>query len=570
MSAKKKASPLKDISPVLFFSDEGVPMRFYVRPGPSKQKLAPLIAAGGGLLASAQQPTAILLVDPQERSSIPKTSANWYVSMQYIWDCVDREAQLDIDDYRLNPEEDKPSNTSASRALLQQGRMKYTPEEDAAISQYIRQYQGVKTRGNRIWQQMEKERLTSHPWQSMKDRYVRHISKRDEEGAGGAGGEETSKPDTLSLTPGAPLTAEPAADPPERRTPEPAASHAGPASPESEPSQSIIRAGPEPSPGSFSPTRSVVQPVRKSLRRRLSMDGTPPGPSGKKLRSTPSRADLGSPPTHAPAERSPEEEKGHGEDRGSSGEARAAERDPESEEPPGPQRTPGVLEPQRTPGVLEPQRTPGDLEPQRTPGVLEPQRTPGVLEPPGPQRTRGVLELAAAEFGDMNEMEPTEDDVAPPDAPVARADPKPGPSHQRDTSAAVEPVLATSEAHLFIFDSETQVEGSGPAADAQRSQDEGLALTQVQLDEDVLRIRELMKQAGQDLASVTKALLQMSGDFSEALALLTGSLSAPPPLWTRHDDQLLRAADPQARSRLQRRYGEQSVAKRMLFLGVEG
>ncbi|KAM8867924.1 telomeric repeat-binding factor 2-interacting protein 1 [Synchiropus picturatus] len=538
MSAETRAATLQDISPVLFFTDEGRPMQFYVRPGPTKQKLGPLITAGGGLLSKTQLPSAILLLDPQEQGSVPKTSANWYVSVQYIYDCVDREAQLDIEDYRLNPEGKEPSKCSGPSAP---GRMRYTPEEDAAILKFLRQYQGVKTRGNRIWQQMEEQRLTSHPWQSMKDRYIRHISKQEgtsaevhhsaeedarveeeeeeeEEGGGGGGeegGGETAKdageaegrdapaPSTEeeeeeeshamqldshsgddTATPSALLTPEGAREPPERERVQ-----------ESLPSPASPAAVSEPAPCSFTPTKSVARPVRKSLRRRLSMEAPPPGAYCKKLRSSSSDRE--------PAAEPPPEAESQDEERGRRAEAAAAGA-PETEEQ---------------------------------------------------QRQLGILALAAEEFG--HETEP------PQEESQTRAEPAPA-------AAAMEPVVASSEAHLFIFDSETQAEP--PAADSPppSPQAEGFALSQVQLDQDMLRITELMEQADQDLSSVTKALLQTSGDFSEALALLTGSAHLPHPAWSRGDDHLLRAADPEARAQLRRRYGEQRLAKRMLFLEVEG
>ncbi|XP_053725364.1 telomeric repeat-binding factor 2-interacting protein 1 isoform X2 [Synchiropus splendidus] len=540
MAAEKRASTsLQDISPVLFFTDEGLPMQFYVRPGPTKQKLGPLITAGGGLLSKTQLPSAILLLDPQEQGSIPKTSANWYVSVQYIYDCVDREAQLDIEDYRLNPEGKEASKCCGPSAP---GRVRYTPEEDAAILKFLRQYQGVKTRGNRIWQQMEEQRLTSHPWQSMKDRYIRHISKQEgpsaevhhsaeeearveeeeeEEGeetakdAGGADGRDAPAPSSQeeeeeeegeshamqldshsgddTATPSTLLTPEGAREPPERGVQESLPSPSSPAAASQPESVS------EPASCSFTPTKSVARPVRKSLRRRLSMEAPPPGAYCKKLRSSSSDREPAAEPSpeteRSPAAESQDEEQGRS--------AEAAAGGPEAEEQ---------------------------------------------------QRQLGILALAAEEFG--HETEPPEEESQ------TRAEPAP--------AAAMEPVVASSEAHLFIFDSETQAEP--PAADSPppSPQAEGFALSQVQLDQDMLRITELMEQAHQDLPSVTKALLQTSGDFSEALALLTGSAHLPHPAWSRGDDHLLRAADPEARSQLRRRYGEQRVAKRMLFLELEG
>ena len=66
-----------NVSPVLFMTTDGEPMSFFLRPGPVKLKLQPLITAGGGLFCNVQQPGAILLIDPEERASVPESTAHW-------------------------------------------------------------------------------------------------------------------------------------------------------------------------------------------------------------------------------------------------------------------------------------------------------------------------------------------------------------------------------------------------------------------------------------------------------------------------------------------------------------
>lgn len=79
MKSEEQVVAQSSISPVLFMSMEGTPMSFYLRPGPVKVKLQPLITAGGGTLCNVQQPGAILLMDPTEEGSISETTAHWYV-----------------------------------------------------------------------------------------------------------------------------------------------------------------------------------------------------------------------------------------------------------------------------------------------------------------------------------------------------------------------------------------------------------------------------------------------------------------------------------------------------------
>lgn len=77
MPSKQQDAVKSKISPVLFMTTDGEPMSFFLRPGPVKRKLQPLITAGGGLLCNVQQPGAILLINPEERDSIPETTAHW-------------------------------------------------------------------------------------------------------------------------------------------------------------------------------------------------------------------------------------------------------------------------------------------------------------------------------------------------------------------------------------------------------------------------------------------------------------------------------------------------------------
>lgn len=69
---------------------------------------------------------------------------------------------------------------------------------------------------------------------------------------------------------------------------------------------------------------------------------------------------------------------------------------------------------------------------------------------------------------------------------------------------------------------------------------------------------------------MTRALLRTSGDFSAALNLILNPSSVSAPRWSRHDDSLLLSADPGVRQQLQEKYGEQNVAKRIVFLEASG
>uniref|UniRef100_A0A7N8XFS8 Telomeric repeat-binding factor 2-interacting protein 1 n=1 Tax=Mastacembelus armatus TaxID=205130 RepID=A0A7N8XFS8_9TELE len=178
MPSKQQDVAKYDISPVLFMTVDGEPMSFFLRPGPIKRKLQPLITAGGGLLCNIQQPGAHLLIDPKERGSIAETTAHWYVSIQYIHDCIEKGEQLNLEDYRLIPE--VVPRHSARLNSSKEGRVAFTSEEDAAILSYVSKHL-KEIGGNRLWQEMEKQHVTSHSWQSMKYRYRARLAKRQSE-----------------------------------------------------------------------------------------------------------------------------------------------------------------------------------------------------------------------------------------------------------------------------------------------------------------------------------------------------------------------------------------------------
>ncbi|XP_067443038.1 telomeric repeat-binding factor 2-interacting protein 1 isoform X2 [Thunnus thynnus] len=724
MPSKQQDVAKPNIFSVLFMTVEGEPMSFYLRPGPVKRKLQPLITAGGGLLCNVQQPGAILLIDPEERDSIPESTAHWYVSTKYIHDCIEKEEQLNLEDYRLNPDVvQKQSPRLSNRKDVSPpglgGRVAYTPEEDDAILSYVSKHK-TEIGGNRLWQQMEKQRVTSHSWQSMKYRYrVRLAKKQSEIEEVETTKEETKEEEDQDTEDAAPpqthsettdltqIDAE--STQPENSTeaqtsscPQPEEPHVDPqiesipaesTEPKTDASQTTISpqkenvpedsqpAQPEPLPSTSSTKKpkekekaspQLVRPQRRSTRRQLELEETP---YSKKLRSasTSSEQPLSSP---QPSKKTKSAVKP------------ASQKDITADEPP-PKRTRGksgatAAESQQEESVQATVSETVQAESDSVPQTGEKKKL---------KRKLGILELATKEFEDESEPEdeaphlqnpaetaalqpkstdpllPSSDTVV--DAASSQSNPEPGPSLQEtvqeaqasssnrlpETScpqhaaaeraaaepaasepaaaepAAAEPaasepaasepaasepaasepaasepaasepaasepaasepaasepaaakpaaakaVQATSKAHLFIFDNESQEEDSqsvlshSTAAKPQPTvnNEAALSLTQVQLEEDKQRIRELISQTKQDLVCVTKALLRTSGDSSAALDLLLNPSSSSGPFWNRCDDGLLLSADPAAHRQLQEKYGEEGVAKRIVFLEVDG
>ncbi|XP_036067908.1 telomeric repeat-binding factor 2-interacting protein 1 isoform X2 [Oryzias melastigma] len=680
----RQQAAIQNISPVLFLTFDGEPMTFYLRPGHTRQQLQPMIKAGGGVMCRTQRPGAILLIDPEARSSVSGSNAHLYVSTQYILDCIEKEEQLNVEDYRLTPDDvPKPSTKKDRTKTPSEGRIPYTPDDDTAILEYVKSRK-ARVGGILLWREMERKRVTGHSWQSMKDRYERRLAKKlleavtaeSTENVTGSEAEEDqaedednrvfdgeipseaavaspqkhskeSHPEEVCGT--TPTNAEDASSSKEEKSENQQTDGAPEETAESETMKAPMsdssvtedssaelhedvqpgsdeaadpdRDGPQPNisqspaedcphvlaespvkastPGKLKDKRKASpatdQPVQRMTRRRLELEAAASSePYGRKLRSSSS----------SPAP-SPQKSK-------KTNPVKAArENSPEAEQPP-PKRARGNIpaaEEQREP---EPeQTTPADKS--ESPLKKKKKKTKSQL---------GILELATKEFDDGSESgEEDEEDSNVPDSaetvatsagrlpPPTDAAGGPRPSQASavsskqngpespassdncvpDTCSLVpapakppvpEPAAVTSKAHLFIFDSETQeddsqrVAGDSSAAPSnlQHSggKDASLSFTQGQLEEDKRCIKELMVQTQQDLVSVTKALLKTSGDFSAALDLLLNPSSLSASIWSLHDDSLLLSADPLVRQQLQEKYGEESVAKRMMFLEVEG
>lgn len=58
--------------------------------------------------------------------------------------------------------------------------MAYTPEDDAAILSFVSK-QKKEVGGNRLWQEMQRQCVTGHSWQSMKYRYRVRLAKKQSE-----------------------------------------------------------------------------------------------------------------------------------------------------------------------------------------------------------------------------------------------------------------------------------------------------------------------------------------------------------------------------------------------------
>lgn len=170
--SKTVKEEISDVSPVLFLDTSGQQMRFFLRPGPTKEQIAPLVTIGGGKMCRIQEHSAILLADPKDASSAMTSTGQTYISIQYIRDCVEQNQLLDMGGYVIDGGPSKKTRSSTQNQG--NGRLSYSAEDDAAILKFIEKRQS-EAKGILVWKEMQNKKLTKHSWQSMKDRFKRHI-----------------------------------------------------------------------------------------------------------------------------------------------------------------------------------------------------------------------------------------------------------------------------------------------------------------------------------------------------------------------------------------------------------
>ncbi|XP_052395077.1 telomeric repeat-binding factor 2-interacting protein 1 isoform X1 [Carassius gibelio] len=507
--SKEGEEEVSDISPVLFLDTRGQSMCFYVRPGPTKTQLYPLITNGGGSLCRSQEPGAILLIDPGDATTITASSGLQYVSTKYITDCVEQNLQLDLDDYVISV---GPSVQTRMVSRHQgSGRLGYSPEDDAAILKFMEKRQH-EAKGNLVWKEMEKRRVTEHSWQSMRDRFLKHLQNRLVK-------KSPTKRKPLCFTQ-SPLRKKKVT---ENSDPETDASQNSPQKSVGDESDTQVASG-----------NSVCPVVR-----------TDPQPSPERARAPPDVADA-------------------------AGETPQDERDVPVRE----QKTPEPDMTRRS-GVDE-DRDARDLPdgPSEQSSPNKTRQTTEASTPDS--RQLGILGKAAREFEDSDVMDESEEVEEVPimkpsntrersSSPAAgepetqaelltaaRRDAAPDEERPGPSSTAV----PASSSHVFLLDSESQDKQHSPTPEEAPSCDS------------VEHVENLMTKTKKDLLEVTKALWKASGDLARAQVYLLDGYERElhGPVWTLLDDDILLSADPDELEQLQSKYGEEEVTRRRDFL----
>ncbi|KAL6464887.1 hypothetical protein MHYP_G00272040 [Metynnis hypsauchen] len=536
MSAVKGESSAT--SPVLFLNTKGEPMRFFIRPGPTKAQLQPLIANGGGILCRTQEPTAILLADPGEIHAVVDGAGQFYISTQYIRECVLQNKQLDIEQYRFSNLQ--PVQTrAASRKQRGSGRMGYSLEDDAAILDFISKRRH-EAKGNRVWQQMERDGVTAHTWQSMKNRFLKHLQHKLTDKSPGKKKkvlplkESSSSEDNVSQT---------------------------------SPQKKDAKKAPVTS--SYDSDATQITPTHQS----------DPQSSPEKS-SSPQRPSSERNQTLAPSDEIEKEASGDKPDQESSLEQQLCQQDSEQPEvsPKRARMDQDVTEKETTDGPNNQLTTPTETR-------QKPSRTHG--------RKLGILERAAREFEDSQMLDDSQDarplsrtssvnsetdecqimaarEKAVREQEAENCNAQQQPTQAQKTSGPLDDgpgpssaaIPVTSNAHMFIFDQESQEDLT------QSSQSEPLSQDLLETKQHIVN---LMEESKKDLVEVMKALLKASGNVTTArLYLLEGyDPKVHGPIWTKLDDEILLSNDSSELEELNVKYGEGSVLKRVAFLKAQ-
>ncbi|CAH1791457.1 unnamed protein product [Owenia fusiformis] len=168
-------------SDYLFTREDGGSLCFHLGPSEERKRLAPLIRHGGGEISGKLRADSIKLILPGSTAS-----DDGFVLSTYIDDCVEKNHLLPMEKYsvdknevaRDNDDDLEPANyiVQAPSSKSKTGRRAYLLSEDINIIKFIcEEHSHNEVRGNAIWKKMQKLEITKHPWQSMRDRYMKKI-----------------------------------------------------------------------------------------------------------------------------------------------------------------------------------------------------------------------------------------------------------------------------------------------------------------------------------------------------------------------------------------------------------
>lgn len=500
-----------------------------------------------------QEPGAILLADPKDASGAMTSTGQTYISIQYIRDCVEQNQLLHMDRYVIsNGTSDQTRMTTRNQG---NGRLSYSEEDDAVILKFIAKRQS-EAKGNLVWKELGEKGLTKHTWQSMKNRFKRHLKFK-------------------------------LLDKSQEKCPSVASKRKALAFKDSSMNkENVSQTSSNADSFQKSPQKSVVTSdstqtaTENSLCPAVVSD---PQPSPERASSPPDVAEAAEEPQQGSSDAGQQESR-----------CQVQEQETMNEEQ---QR-----QPQPSPETSKRPRLDGDCDGRDIPegsnrhssSLTETRQTPCSTSTPA-SKTLGILARAAREFEDSDGIDDESDEEGPSEASLKKT----SETHESSTAPAREPESqaddhsddaqqgpseticngapqlpdderpgpsgtgVSNKAHEFIFDSESQEE-----IYRQLSRAETLSSSLTDIKQHVMN---LMRETKKDLVEVTKALLKANGDLANAqVYLLEGyDYETHGPLWTALDDEVLLLADPYELEQLQSKYGEEDVTRRRAFLKAD-
>ncbi|CAK9006496.1 unnamed protein product [Durusdinium trenchii] len=161
------------------FVNESGPMTFYIPPCADHLNLCDLIKKGGGKIAQKAGKDAINIV-PESAKHKKIQRLEDATSSRFIVDCTFQQKTLPLGDYRLGPPMRKPAAAPGrpSQARRARTREKYTREDDVALKEWVKKNVGLKSQGKELWVRAVQAKVTGHSWQSMQNRYRRHLKPK--------------------------------------------------------------------------------------------------------------------------------------------------------------------------------------------------------------------------------------------------------------------------------------------------------------------------------------------------------------------------------------------------------
>ncbi|KAI9781729.1 MAG: hypothetical protein M1839_005722 [Geoglossum umbratile] len=148
--------------------------KFWLSRGlPSRSHFIDLVKTNGGEIVPLEQAADIKIVDHFKKSLPPDS-----YSYTFIEQSVRHGELQSLEDHRARPEAAIPRPV-ASQKSAKGTRLPFSFEDDRLLYDWVTNHErtGGKVAGNQIYQQLE---LTNprHPWQSWRDRWVKHLSQR--------------------------------------------------------------------------------------------------------------------------------------------------------------------------------------------------------------------------------------------------------------------------------------------------------------------------------------------------------------------------------------------------------